>query len=387
MPKSLIEVFKEKAPGKSTEEEVKSSVMGKEMLVSLLRGEIPRESQPQFEEAIMTHDYLTLFKDAVTDMALKPREPVMIGQDLIATTINMPGVYQEIRIPAFGVIKAHEIGQAAEYPEERLPFTKYATSIAIKKYGLKVSVAEEVIKQSQWPIIGMHIDAAKDALARLKEQKIFEGLETHAWTVFDNSVGFTSGTPVGGRADESLVYDTTLITHGCNAAGTYNGTITLLDLMDMMGQLIANNYQPTDIIVHPLSWVILAKDPVLRFYALFSGNLQSAPFLNVGPDKMQTNMPFNLQINVSPFVPFNVNVTPRLTSIYVGSRNTTIALIQGDGPETDEFDDPRNDTRSMKMREYYGIGLLDIGRGWTVAKNIAVAENFDLGVSLTALTT
>jgi hypothetical protein len=376
MPKSLAKLLQEKAPDDRTEDQVKEEVTGLETMKSMLTGEIPVDQAPNFDEAIMTHDYLTLFQNVVTDMTLKPKEPVMIGQDIIATTINMPGIYTEVKVPALGSLKAHEIGQAQEYPEERLPFTQFSTSIAIKKYGLKVSIAEEVIKQSQWPIIGMHIEAAGLALARKKEQTIFEGLETHAHEVFDNTTGFTSGTPVGSPRDESSVADTSLITHGLGATGNYNGTITLLDIMDMMGQLIANNYQPTDLIMHPLAWVILAKDPILRTYSQVSGNIGTAPWLKVGPDVQQSNMPFGLQINVSPFVTYTTSDSPHTTSIYVGSRNTTVGLIQGDGPETDQFSDPRNDTQAMKIREYYGVGLLDLGRGWTVAKGIRVAENY-----------
>ena len=235
---------------------------------------------------------------------------------------------------------------------------------------------------SRWPIIGMHIEAAGLALIRKKEETIFDALTDYSWTVYDNDVGFTSGTPVGNPGSEGSVANTTLITHGQGYGGTYNGAITLEDIMDMMGALMANGYSPTDIVMHPLAWVILAKDPILRTYGLSQGQAAgAAPWTKMGAGAQQANMPFGLQISVSPFVSYTYTSTPHKTNIYVGSRNNTIGLIQGDGPVTDSFSDPERDIQAMKIKEYYGVGLLDQAKGWTVAKNIKVAKTYDIEVT------
>jgi hypothetical protein len=376
--KGFYELVADKAPEAPSKEDAKGLAKSQGMLKEMLNGEIPHQRCPSFEEAIMTHDYLASFKKTVTEVAIQPQEPVMIGQDLLATTIPMPGLYTEVRVPAFGALKAAEIGVGMEYPEDRISSIEHAMSVAIRKFGLRVSIAEEVLRASNWPLVGMHIKAAGLALKRLKEQTIWNGLDEYCFTVFDNDSGFAAAhwaTPSASPYDDTGIDNANLITHGLSATGHYNGNITLLDIMDMMGQLMANGYEPTDLVMHPLAWVILAKDPILRNFAWQQG-ISTVPWTKIGPNAQQANMPFGLQINVSPFIYINTSATPFVTTIYVGSRNTTIGLIQGDGPETESFNEPRNDTTNMKIREYWGVAALDYGLGWTKAVGIRIAESY-----------
>jgi hypothetical protein len=301
----------------------------------------------------------------------------------------MPGIFQNmiIRLPALAMIQPIELGIAMEYPEGGMTVGAASTSISIKKYGAKVSIAEEVIKQSQWPIVGAYLEAIGLAMIRLKEQKIFEAMENTAHPIFDNSLGFYDSpgvwTPKGGPADTTNaagIADLNYITHGCNIKLLYNGGIVLYDILDMIVGLMNNGYQATDILMHPMSWMLLAKDPILRNFAMMTGSVGNLPWIkSIGPDVQGVNMPFALQLNMSPFVGFDKTATPYTTSIYVGCRNKTIALIQGDGPEQESWRDPTKDIEAVKVREYYGMALLDYGRGWTVAKKVNVAENFWTG--------
>lgn len=74
----------------------------------------------------------------------------------------------------FGAIRAFEISEAGEYPEQTLNLTKEgigAVEVKVRKYGLKVSITDEMIQESQWDVIGLHLEHAGRAMARLKEEK------------------------------------------------------------------------------------------------------------------------------------------------------------------------------------------------------------------------
>ena len=80
----------------------------------------------------------------------------------------------------FGAIRAFEIGEGQEYPEQSLNLTKDgigSVDVKVRKYGLKVSITDEMISDSQWDVIGLHLQAAGRALARLKEENLRWGDE------------------------------------------------------------------------------------------------------------------------------------------------------------------------------------------------------------------
>ena len=51
-------------------------------------------------------------------------------------------------------------------------------------------------------------------------------------------------------------------------------------------------------------------------------------------------------------------------------------IAQKEGLSTENWTDPERDIRSLKCKERYGIGILNNGRGITVARNIAVAPSY-----------
>ena len=59
-------------------------------------------------------------------------------------------------------------------------------------------------------------------------------------------------------------------------------------------------------------------------------------------------------------------------------------LIVDEDVTTEEFDDPRVDIRKIKLRERYGIGILNEGKAIAVMKNVHVVPN---QVVLPAITT
>ena len=59
--------------------------------------------------------------------------------------------------------------------------------------------------------------------------------------------------------------------------------------------------------------------------------------------------------------------------MYCIDRNEVGVIVEREGLSTDNWSDPERDIRLLKVKERYGIGILNNGRGITVARNLAVA--------------
>jgi hypothetical protein len=105
---------------------------------------------------------------------------------------------------------------------------------------------------------------------------------------------------------------------------------------------------------------------------------------NVAPQYL----PSPLTVLVSPFVHFQQggasisSGTPAVTRSYP---TTTVAMAQSDAcgilvqrtpVGVEEWDDPARDLRSMKIRERWGMQLLEQGRGIAMARYVVIAQNY-----------
>jgi hypothetical protein len=89
-----------------------------------------------------------------------------------------------------------------------------------------------------------------------------------------------------------------------------------------------------------------------------------------------------LNVLVSPFVSFTGknNNEPAKSDIFLIDRNEVGSLLVKDEMSTDQFADPSRDIRSLKMKERYDIVMLGDGEGITVAKNVSLTRNYEVGV-------
>lgn len=219
------------------------------------------------------------------------------------------------------------------------------------------------------------------AMARYKEEMIFNAFSTHGHTVFDNAQ--RTAQPAAG-------------TTGLGKDGQYNDTLSVEDFLDLTLALMGNGYNPTDVIMHPLTWVVFARNSMigngLTFGALGgnnvhpNGGIQGTPaafgMANSGdgqklimtPDQVQNRLPVPMVINFSPWVKFD-KLTKRF-DMYVLDKSEVGIIAQKEGLTTGNWTDPEKDIRNLKAKERYGIGVLNNGRAITVAKNIAVAPSY-----------
>jgi len=159
---------------------------------------------------------------------------------------------------------------------------------------------------------------------------------------------------------------------------------------------MGNGFVPTDVIMHPLTWVIFARNSMigngLTFGALGgmnvhpNGAVQGTPAafgmanngagqkLIMRPDQVQNRLPVPLTVNFSPFVHFD-KINKRF-DMYCIDRNEVGVIVQKEGLSTENWTDPERDIRALKAKERYGVGVLNNGRAITVCRNIAVAPSY-----------
>jgi hypothetical protein len=322
--------------------------------------------RPSVKEVLTTDNANILLPHTIQIVVKEAAEPEYIGSRLLQTVRLTAGT--SVEFPIFGAIRAFEIEEGQEYPEAELDMAIYeggTTNVKVKKHGLKIKITDEMINDSQWDVIGMHLRAAGKALGRLKEEKIFREFSRHGHVVFDNDL--RTRIPEAG-------------TTGMDFSGNFNNTLSTADLMHMVAVLLTNGFRPTDIIMHPLCIPLFAENKFIEAYTrgAFSGQgLPAVEPLIMDPSKLSAQGPALGGINViySHWVPFD-NVTKKF-DMYIVDRNNIGVLLVKEDISTEQFDDPLRDIKCLKIKERYGIGILNEGRAIAVAKNIAYARSFE----------
>jgi hypothetical protein len=324
-------------------------------------GYIDTDNRVTIKEAFGSPDAAILFPKVISRTLKEAAEPQLLVTPLLS--VVRLGKGRSLEFPAVNAIQAAEIPEGQEYPEQALAFAKQIEGKVSKK-GVKLAFTEEVIADSLWDIVGLHVRAAGRAMARLKEQIALSRFKDAATVVFDND----GGTATTGRGID----------------GAANDTITWDDVIDMAAVLMAEKHIPTDFILHPLMWSVFLKDAIFH-----TGGSAAAVNTSWGyrPQTegaaLNATAPMGLNVIVSPFVSFTAknNSTPAKSDLFLIDRNEVGTLLVKDDMSTDQFDDPSRDIRQMKMKERYDIVMLGDGEGITVAKNVNLARNYEVQVT------
>lgn len=266
-------------------------------------------------EALMSTDTVRLIPKVIEGQLREAAEPEYLASkfmNVIHVEGNNSAVYV---VPVVGEIFASEVTEGGRYNEQNLDFNTVENGqleIRVKKYGLKVTISEEAIQDSSWDIYGINVRKMGRAMARLKEENCFNAFSNHGHILFDND-----------KREQFPEAGTT----GRDADGSYNDTLSVEDFLDLVLALMGNNRVPTDIIMHPLTWVIFARNSMIGnglTFGAFGGNqvhpwgaTQGTPGfaglsseegpqkLIMRPDQVQNRLPVPLAINFSPFVRFD----------------------------------------------------------------------------------
>lgn len=326
-------------------------------------GRIDDENRVTIREAFASPDAPILFPKVISRTLKEAAEPQLLVTPLLSTVRLGKG--RSLEFPAVNAIQAAEVPEGQEFPEQALAFAKQVEGKVSKK-GVKLAFTEEVIVDSLWDIVGLHVRAAGRAMARLKEQIALSRFRDAATIVFDN--------------DDATVDDTT----GLGADGAANGSLTWDDVIDQAAVLMAENHVPTDFIVHPLMWALFLKDSVFHAGGANAGGSWG---FNVGNPQSTLNKtaPLGLNVIVSPFVSFTAktDTEPAKSDVFLIDRNEIGVMLVKDDLSTDEWNDPTRDIRSLKLKERYDIVLLGDGEGVTVAKNVNLVRNHEIQLNRT----
>lgn len=354
----------------------------------------------EFRDAIAIPNALATIPNVITEVAREAAEPLLVLSRFLDTVQHRPGL--QIIHGGMGAVTAADVAEGQEYPEVQVQMGGASAVANIGKSGIAFKLTDEMQRYSMFDVINIHVAACGRALARHREEKIANMMTGMGVHVFDNR-----------NPTASLKG----VTHGRDELGNPNGAITYDDLFDMFGVVIMNGFMPNLMIVHPLTWIMFMKDPVLRSFALASGggtfwgsytgnpagrapwatgrlngpstgqnitpagNGQATPLsgmpqiprLEAGPVAPSYFLPFPFSIAVSYHVYYSPN--SRLTDIYICDSAEIGAIVEDEPMTMESWRDPEVEISKIKFRERYGIVIYHQGLAIAVARNVKVDQN------------
>jgi hypothetical protein len=335
-------------------------------------------------ETLMTGDIVKMIPKVIEGKLREAAEPEYLATRFMKTVQVNDGSSAVYVIPIVGEVVAHEVTEGGRYQEEKVDFSTLENGtfeIRVKKIGVKVSITEEAVTDGAWDILGINIAKMGRAMARYKEEWCLNEFSTHGHIIFDNAL--RSQMPEAG-------------TSGRAADGSYNDTLSTEDFIDLVLAMMGNDRVPTDVIMHPLTWVIFARNSMIGnglTYGAFGGHMmhpwgatqgtpgfaglpaqQGPQKFVLTPEQVQGRLPMPIRINFSPFVKFDK--TTKKFDMYILDANEVGVIAQKEGLTTDNWTDPERDIRLLKCKERYGVGIQDHGKGICVARNLAVAPTY-----------
>lgn len=307
-----------------------------------------------------------LIPQVIIKSARKAADPLYLASNFFKKIKLKSG--NAVMFPEFGVMRAYDVAEGQEIPQEAIDWqTNTGDTIKVGKSGLRIQYSKELFDDCEFDIVSMLTSEAGRAMGRHKEQKAFTEWLSHGWTVFDNNL----------RALDPIKYKEAGTT-GLDFAGVHNDTMSIDDYLDIILAVYNNGFTPTDLVMHPLSWVAFAK-------AGFTGSL-TAPYdreskrelptgsFQIGPGSIQGRLPFSFNVNLSAFAP--IDKKSRTFDMFAVDRNNVGLLIQKDDIKTDQFVDPSRDITNIKLIERYGFAVSHEGRAICSAKGISMAKSF-----------
>ena len=369
------------SPEKITES-VKKYDMMKDMVGKLNKQNLS-DKHFSIKETIMTTDVVDLVPRIIESKMIEAEDTQSVISPFF-TKIQSDKTSGTVVVPIIGELQAHEVSEAGAYNDEAVEInTLQYNSIEIrpKKIGLKVTLSEEVIMDSYWDIMEANLSRIGGAMARYKDEWCAREFSEHGHVVFDNSLG---------------AQNPDAMTSGLGEDSLPNGTLSVEDFMSMCLALMANDKTPTDVIMHPLCWLVFARNAMvgqgLTFGAMGAmnvnpfGTTQGTPGFaglsnNMGPQKFilnesqaMFNLPMPVNIILSPRVKFDKQ--NKTFDMYAIDRNNIGAIVQREDLSIEKWTNPETDVRIIKAKERYGVGIMDNGKGIAVAKNISAMPSF-----------
>ena len=369
------------SPEKITESVRKYDMM-KDMVGKLNKQNLS-DKHFSIKETIMTTDVVDLVPRIIESKMIEAEDTQSVISPFF-TKVQAGNTNGTVVVPIIGELQAHEVAEGGAYNDEAVEInTLEYNSIEVrpKKIGLKVTLSEEVIMDSYWDIMEANLFRIGGAMARYKDEWCAREFSEHGHIVFDNALAAQNpDAATTGLGEDSLP----------------NNTLSVEDFMSMCLALMANDKTPTDVIMHPLCWLVFARNAMvgqgLTFGAMGAMNVN--PFgttqgtggfaglsNNMGPQQFvlnesqaRFNLPMPINVILSPRVKFDKQ--NKTFDMYVIDRNNIGAIVQREDLSVEKWTNPEIDVRIIKAKERYGIGIMDNGKGIAVAKNISAMPSY-----------
>jgi hypothetical protein len=395
-------------------EKIKEEIRLQDRFSTIFRtgGYDPKENEiVSIKDALDIQNAAFMIPRALTTIVQEGIEPMLIGTHLLQKVQYKPGMTTVF--PSVEPLRADEAGDGMDLPIYNINIGgAQSFGVTVKRHGLRLKINQRFIDDSSYPWINFWLRLAGNALARHKEEYIFDFITRLGTVVFDNSTA--------ARLTSSAVQPIKGTTTGRNYLGVLNGSMTVDDVFDMYAAVLLNGFVPDTLLVHPMAWLMWVKDPVLRefaiqagggsFFANFTGNpaVLGNKFYNfggLGAGQGQTGQYTNgnltggevssatagnyqnmtsapelpnylglpFRILVSPFVNFNPET--RTTDVLMFNSKNLGALIVADEPHVKSWEDGAYGIQNMSIEETYGFGILNEGQAIAVAKNVKIRPN------------
>jgi hypothetical protein len=378
--------------------------MNKDELVQLARFDsIIRNNgfDPETERNMSMTDALDIPSAAImiprvlTQFVQEGVEPLLIGTSLLQRVEYQPGI--QTVYPAIDVLQAREVGDGMALPIFNINMAGgQSFGITVKRHGLALRVNQRFIENNSYPWLSYWMRLAGAALARHKEERIFSFVSQIGALAFDNSVASRTA----GAARQPVLGHTT----GRNIKGQYNGSVVMDDIFDMYSMILLQGFIPNTILMHPMSFLMWVRDPVMREFALtagggsffgqFTGNASAQAFAGqynwggLGQGLGQTGQYVNGQTSAPVMpnylgIPFRIIVSPfvyfspekKTTNFMMFDSRNLGAMIVAKDPHVIAWDEPQYSMHNVGIMEEYGFALLNEAQGVAVAKDIRVKSN------------
>lgn len=367
----------------------------------------------EFKDLVTREDLMRFVPQAVETVVREAIEPNLFIVDRLFQTITIERG-SRVQIGAVGAMEAGRVQQGGEYPERTLDLDGGdMIALTTDKHGLKISLTEEVLRDNLWDVVNVWLRAAGKALARHKERQAAKLINEMGYDVFDNA------TPANAYAG---------VTTGRDITGAANGSMTANDVFEMYAYLLHRGFTPDVLLMHPLAWKTFMTDPEMREVVL-AGNTVTTRRMPNGQGQMawgtshngyglrteatgnrqtsgntikgaspwvQTLNPLGATFNIAPRYlpgPLEVIVTHYVPFAYGsfgyettgGGQRCNVVMVDSERcgvigqsmpVTTDRWSDPERDIENIKLREEYGMAMLEQGKGVAVARNVVIARNY-----------
>lgn len=318
------------------------------------------------EANLAPNDIPVLVQDAVTRIFQEPSEPNLFLQNVVAEPLELNALTKNVEFLTFNALVALPVGVDGEYQKASPALKTDIVNLKLNKYGLIVGMTEDMISQSNYNLIALHMRMLRKAVDRAKENLLKQTMDGAAQEIFNNS------------SSSSAFY-----TRGKDTDGsTANYTWSWRDTIDMQAALMNVGFTPTHLLYSPLAWRIFSTDPRLMYRRLESNasdTMETTAALPFG-DGLQYVSYYGMDWSLgtlSTSAPGSSLPSTILANLIILDKSNALYLGTGGPASIDDFDDWLRDGKLLKVKQAFDAAAKDGGRAMVKASNIRVEENFE----------